>query len=117
MKIQTVTFSRLVSGPSFSNTTISATATLDAEEAPENALAELETWVGYQHELRRKTSDELYQADQTLWDARSQLGKLTSQIEAAKERFEAVKVVSAALGVDLTKPLGKEGMTLDDVPF
>jgi hypothetical protein len=116
MKIQTVTYSRLVSGPNFSNQTIGATAEVEGVEAPENALAALESWVAYQHELRRKTSQDLYQAEQDVWERKSTLRKIEDQIAAATERWEQVKAVSAALGVDLTARLGAEA-DLENVPF
>lgn len=116
MKIQTVTYSSLVSGPGYSNRTIAATGTVDEGEAPENALAALESWVVYQHNLRRKTEDEIAALDHDFWEKRAELRSIEDKIAAATKRFEAVKVISKALGVDLAAKLGPE-FSLDDVPF
>lgn len=117
MQIQTVTYSRLVSGPGYSNQTIGATAFVDEGEEPENALAAVEVFVTNQHNLRRKTSDEIMQLEQSFWDKRREFSDLERKIAAATERWEAVKTVSAALGIDLTQKLGREGDDLDDIPF
>lgn len=49
MRITTVTYRELVSGPGYHHRAFEATASVDAGESPERALAELVTWVRQRH--------------------------------------------------------------------
>jgi hypothetical protein len=49
MRITTVEYRKLISGPGYNNTTIGAVATVEADETPEEALHRLATWVQDRH--------------------------------------------------------------------
>jgi hypothetical protein len=113
MKIQTVTYSRLVSGPGYSNQTIGVTAVLESQDSPEAALAQLERWVSDQFGQRELLAIDARDASYELSQAQQQLMVITDQLEVAQRRWEAVKKLSEALGVDLHSRIA----TLDEVPF
>lgn len=113
MKIQTVTYSRLVSGPGYSNTTIGATAILETQDTPESALAQIEAWVGEQHSSRDTTSQVVATLEQERWDLQRKNNTLLSEISDAQRRYEAIKRLSERLGIDLLARVSD----LDDIPF
>lgn len=113
MKIQTVTFSRLVSGPGYSNTTIGATAILETQDTPEAALAQVERWVNDEFGRRDEQGYAARNANFDLVTAQQQLMVVQDQLEVAQRRWEAVKTLSEALGVDLHSKIA----SLDDIPF
>jgi hypothetical protein len=113
VKIQTVTYSRLVSGPGYSNQTIGATAVLEPEDSPEAALTQLERWVNDEFGQREQLAIDARNASYELSQAQHQLMVIADQLEVAQRRWEAVKKLSEALGVDLHSKIA----TLDEVPF
>lgn len=116
MKITQITYSRLVSGPGYSNTTIGATANLEPEDSPEYALQQLENWVDKEFNEREQARQRVYDEEQQVYRINRDIDTLDAKLNQARERWETVKVVSAKLGIDLTQRLGSE-IDLDDVPF
>lgn len=113
MEIQSVTYSRLVSGPGYSNTTIGATAILESSDTAETALEQLEAWVGEQHASRDTTGQVVATLEAERWELQRKNNALLSEIKDAQRRYEAIKRLSEALGIDLLARVSD----LDDVPF
>lgn len=113
MKFQTVTFSRLVSGPGYTNTTIGATAILESSDSPESALAQLEAWVSDQFGRRQEQGIELRNVQHDLYQAQVQLQNVREDLDLAQRRWEAVKALAERLGVDLTARTAG----LEEIPF
>ena len=113
MKIQTVTYSRLVSGPGYSNQTIGATAILESFDTPSTALEQLERWVNDEYGKREEQGIALRNANHDLYETQVQLNRTRSELETAQARWEAVKRLSERLGVDLLARVSD----LDDIPF
>jgi len=113
VKIQTVTYNRLLSGENFSNQTIGATALVDPEQSPEDALDELERWVADRFIQRGVDKAAVYEVRNKVYLAQHELMLTEDKLAVAKRRWESVKKLSEALGVDLTDRIA----SLDDVPF
>jgi hypothetical protein len=113
MKVRSVTYSRLVSGPGYSNQTIGATAVLESFDTPEAALAQLERWVNDQFGQREEQGFALRNAQHELYEVQVQLNHTRCELEIAQQRWEAVKGLSERLGVDLLARVSG----VDDIPF
>lgn len=113
MKIQSVTYSRLVSGPNYSNFTIGATATLESFDTPDTALEQLQKWVNDQFGKREEQGFAIRDANHDLYETQVQLQNTRAELAAAQQRWEAIKRLGERLGVDLLARVSD----LDDIPF
>lgn len=95
------------------NQTIGATAILESFDTPATALEQLEQWVNDQFGQREEQGITLRNANHDLYETQVQLQKVRSELETAKERWEAVKRLAERLGVDLLARVSD----LDDIPF
>ena len=95
MKITTVEYRRLVTGPGYNNTTVGATATVDANETPEDALNHLMAWVYRQYEQGR--ADETARAavtrfDEAIADRKAELARLDNELKETRKYWRETVV-------------------------
>lgn len=121
MKIKTVTFRRLVSGPGFSNTAIEATAEVEPAETAELAFGRLCAWVAEQHGLERQIGDRWYELSllrDNIKSVKEQVDHEQKQIEWYRERRMKVEdaLIAAKKAGAIIDPEIVEYLN-DDIPF
>lgn len=128
MKIEKVTFGKLVSGPNFSHTKIEAKAKIDRYETPEQALDILRGWVLTQLGIFKELEDsrdqiEKYRRELISWEDLTQ--NVTREVDKLRNEFEwyrsRINSINAALieaeskGVTIDPEIAKR--LEDDIPF
>lgn len=103
MKIQTIEYRRLKTGPGYTNETVGATAILEPDDIPVEVLNALRGWVNLQLGIR----EDIDALAQRTSDARWELERVNREIEQAKERW--AKVFDFMERHNLTVP--------DEIPF
>jgi uncharacterized protein (DUF3084 family) len=125
MKIQTVEYRRLVTGPGYNNLTVGATASLGADETPIEALTDLEDWVNQRIAELRQGERDLREAERIqseLTYARSELEAIQNEVREARDNYYD-KVLPfmrrfKSIIAEADRQAGEsQEERLDDVPF
>lgn len=110
MKITSISYRCLRTGPGYNNTAVEAHATLDEGEAPERALADLRFWVDKQVDDTLK----LTSAYEKLSDVQAQIGYAQKEAERYEARTKAARqfITDCRDLADLAREHGKGGLAL-----
>lgn len=112
MRITTVEYRKLISGPGYNNTTIGAVAMVEEDETPEEALHRLANWVQDRHageNAQERARVEHAHLDREIEYRRRELTDIEEAISAKRDYWQK-KVLP------FVKQLALDG-ELDDVPF
>jgi hypothetical protein len=97
LTITSVSYSRLVNLGNYENEKVQASARVADGQDPDVVLGGLKTWVSERVTDVQGTS----RLDNRVWDLRGELGDLERRISEARQKWNAVKPVLAAHGIDL----------------
>lgn len=106
--IKSVSYRRLVTLPNFCNHVVEATAVVEDDETPENALGILRGWVDAQLAVH----DELKSSREQLWNARQQLLEVGNQVRQLEQRKRSLSTMVEQFGAMIA-----QAEELEQLPF
>lgn len=113
-KITSVNYSKLVNLGNYENEKIAAWATVEEDQAPEEVLAGLRTWVDDQAGKRGGLRDELSELERSIQDLQWKKRQLTDEMLNMGSLWKRQRAFLEKLGLDL--PASIVGPD-DDMPF
>lgn len=112
MKITEVRYSRLLSSPDYSNTSLGATALVREDEVAEDVLVGLQEWVGQKLAKMTGQKDALLVLTDKRYTVEREVEELEGKLKLAQSRWEAAVVLLRANGVPIP-----ESRWADSMPF